>query len=84
MTDAELRDQLTRIRRSQAETDKFIDESHKLRAEAAKFFDESYKLRAEAGKYQRERTTLAMTGGAALLGAGAVIGGLVVRLLTGH
>ncbi len=84
MTDVEMQDLVARIKRSQAETDKFVEEGRKRRAESAKVFDECYKLRAEAGKYQRERTTLAMTGGAAILGAGAVIGGLIVRLLTGH
>ncbi len=70
MTDLEIQDVVARIKRAQAETDKFVDEGHKLRA--------------EAGKFQREGTTLAMTGGAAILGAGAVIGGLTLRLLTGH
>jgi hypothetical protein len=52
--------------------------------ETRKFSAEQNKLAAEAGKFQRERTTMAMTAGAAILGAGAVIGGLIVRLLTGH
>jgi len=68
MTDIEIQDIVARIKRAQAETDKFVDEGHKLRA--------------EAGKFQRERTTLAMTSGAAILGAGAVLGGLMLRLLT--
>ena len=84
MTDIELQDVVARIKRAQAETDKLVDEAQKLRAEANKFGDEGYKLRAEAGKFQRERTTLAMTSGAAILGAGAVLGQLMIRLLTGH
>jgi hypothetical protein len=70
MTELEMQDVLARVKRSQAETDKFVDEGRKLRA--------------EAGKLERERTTLVMTAGAAILGAGAVLGGLIVRLLTGH
>jgi len=58
-----------------------IDEG---RADSARFFDEALKRRAEAGKYKRDSTALAMIAGAGLLGVGAVIGGLVVRLLTGH
>ena len=69
MTDIEIQDVVARIKRAQAETDKFVDEGRKLRA--------------EAGKLQRERTTLAMTSGAAILGAGAVLGGLLIRALTG-
>jgi hypothetical protein len=84
MTEIELQDIIARIKRAQAETDKFVDEGRKLRAEAGKFVEEGYKLRAEGGKLQRERTTLAMTSGAAILGAGAVIGGLLLRLMTGH
>jgi uncharacterized coiled-coil DUF342 family protein len=98
MTDIEMQETLARIKRAQAETDKYVDEgrklraeadklseeAHKLRAEAWKFFDEGHKLGAEGRKFERERTTLTMTGGAAILGAGAVIGGLLLRLLTGH
>jgi cyclopropane fatty-acyl-phospholipid synthase-like methyltransferase len=81
MTELELQDALAGIRRSGAETNGLIDEG---RAKSAEFFDEALKRRAEARKYERESTALAMAAGAALLGVGAVIGGLVVRLFTGH
>jgi hypothetical protein len=70
MTDIEFQDAIARIKRAQAETDKFVDEGRKLRA--------------EAGKLQRERTTLVFTAGAAVAGASAVLGALMVRLFTGH
>ncbi len=44
---------------------------------------EQRKLIAEADKFQRERMTALLTGGAAILAAGAAIGGVVVKLLGG-
>jgi hypothetical protein len=67
-------EQVARIERMQAETRKFSDEAMKLNAEMLKLY-------AEGMKFERERTTLVLTAGAALAGAAAVIGGLVVRLL---
>jgi hypothetical protein len=91
MTEIEMQDVIARIKRAQAETDKFVEEGRKLRAEHDKlfsegrtFFAEHDKLAAEGRTFERERTTLAMTAGAAILGAGAVIRGLLLRLLTGH
>jgi hypothetical protein len=81
VTDIEIQNLTAQIRRAQAETDKYVDDGRKLRAEADKFAMESHKLLAEAGKYQRERTTLVITATAAVMGAGAVVGGLIVRLL---
>ncbi len=70
----DLDEQVARIERMQAETRKFSDEAMKLNAEMLKLY-------AEGMKFERERTTLVMTAGAALAGAAAVIGGLVVRFL---
>ena len=66
MTDIEIKDVVARIKRAQAETDKFVEEGMKLRAVERKF--------------ERERTMLVLTAGAALAGAGAVIGGLIAKL----
>jgi len=70
----DLDEQVARIERMQAETRKFSDEAMKLNAEMLKLY-------AEGMKFERERTTLVLTAGAALAGAAAVIGGLVVRFL---
>jgi hypothetical protein len=70
----DLDEQVARIERMQAETRTFADEAMKLNAEMLKLY-------AEGMKFERERTTLVLTAGAALAGAAAVIGGLVVRFL---
>jgi len=75
---------LAETRKFSAEQNKLAEEAGKFAAEQNKLAVEQSKLSAEAMKFERERTTLAMTAGAAILGAGAVIGGLIVRLLTGH
>jgi hypothetical protein len=74
-------EQVARIERMQAETRKFGEESRKLGEEAMKLNVEILKLYAEGMKFERERTTLVLTAGAALAGAAAVVGGLVVRFL---
>jgi hypothetical protein len=62
---------------ARAAYDRMLDETRRFSAE-------QNKLAAEARTFRPERNTLAMTASAAILGAGAVIGGLLVRLLTGH
>jgi hypothetical protein len=72
MTDLELQDTVARIKRAQAETDKFVDEAHKLRA--------------EAGKFQRDRQLQPWQVFATLLGAGAAFfaaGAAFVKLMGG-
>ena len=66
----DLREQLVRI-------DRAIAETQKLTVEAGK-------LRSEEKKLDRERLTIAIASTATLMGASALFGGLVVRLLTGH
>ena len=79
-------DILARIKRSNAETEKFIEESYKLRMEEMKLRSESYKLQNEAFKMQRERAfypfvamASALTAGAALFGAGAAFAKLYLH-----
>jgi hypothetical protein len=72
MTDLELQDTVARIKRAQAETDKFVDEGHKLRA--------------EAGKLERDRQLLPWQVAVTLLGAGAALfaaGAAFVKLMGG-
>ena len=65
----EQEEQIARLRRMGAETDKFIAEQHKLIAEAS--------------IYQRDRTTAILSAGAAILAAGAALGGIAIKLLGG-
>jgi len=72
MTDLEIQDTVARIKRAQAETDKCVDEGHKLRA--------------EAGKLQRERQLQPWQVFATLLGGGAAFfaaGAAFVKLIGG-
>lgn len=62
----DLREQITRIDRMIAETQKFQDEARQLDREARKF--------------ERDRTTSALIAGPTILTAGAAIGGLLVKL----
>ncbi len=84
----DLDEQVARIERMQAETRmhseecrKLSEESRKRGHEATRLSVEMLKLYAEGMKFERERTTLVLTAGAALAGAAAVVGGLVVRFL---
>ncbi len=84
MTEIELKDVLARIDRSQAETRKLIEESDKLRDEGLKLRAEDLKLRAEAGKFKFDQIAVVITAVAALMGASAVAGGFIERVLNGH
>jgi hypothetical protein len=66
MTELDLQEQIARIARAQAETDKFAAEQRKVTSEGMKF--------------ERERTTMLLTAGAAFGGTAAVIGGLALKL----
>jgi hypothetical protein len=81
--DAERQEFLVRLRRMDAETEKFIAEQRKLIGETEKFAAEQRKLMAEADKFRRERVGVILSSGAAILAAGAAIGGLVVKFLAG-
>ena len=72
-TNIDLQEQVARIRRMQEESDKFAAEQRKLIAE-------QYKLMAEGAKFRREPWIALLTGSAALLAAGAAIGGLLVKV----
>lgn len=90
MTDASIsrdeEDFLAKVRRSNAETEKFIEEAFKLRAEEAKLRAEEAKLRAEEGKLGRDRALspwqLMLTMVAA--GTGLFASGATIFKLFGH
>ncbi len=68
---------LSKIRRSNAETEKFIEEAFKLRAEEAKLRAEERKLGRDAWASPVATIASAMTAGAALFGAGLALARLV-------
>ena len=80
-------DQLDRLRFEtatlNAEAAKLNAEAAKLAAEERKLFHEQMKLNAEAPKFQREHLWYPIAVAAGLLGTGAVVGGLAVKLLHG-
>ena len=76
MTDMDIQEQAARIARD-------IEESRKLSIEREKRAAEREKLFNEALKMERERSWLPITGVATLMGAAAVLGGLIAKFL-GH
>lgn len=77
----DIREQVARIDRAQAETRKFVAEHNKLAEEALKYRSEQQKLSEEALKFARERRwhlPVAILGNAALA---AAIGALIAKLL---
>ncbi len=70
---------LAKIRRSNAETEKFIEEAYKLRAEEAKLRAEERKLGRDAWASPVATVASAMTAGAALFGAGLALAPLFGR-----
>jgi hypothetical protein len=74
--DDEREDFSAKIRRMNAETEKFVAEQRKLIAEESK-------LRREADKFGREKLTLVISSTAGLTLAAAAVGGLIVKLLGG-
>jgi hypothetical protein len=72
-------DVLAKIRRSNAETEKFIEEAYKLRAEEAKLRAEKRKLGRDAWASPVATVASAMTAGAALFGAGLALARLFSR-----
>jgi hypothetical protein len=67
----DLRDEIARIDRNRAETQKLFDEAAKLRAEEKKFDHEGGKLRAEERKFNRDPWFLII---------GAIIAAIATRL----
>ena len=67
----DLQEQLARIRRAQAESDKFVEEARKLSAEQNKLFAEALKSERERALAPWQIMVASMAAGAALFGAGA-------------
>jgi hypothetical protein len=78
-TSNEGEDLLAKLRRSNAETEKFIEEAYKLRAEEAKLRAEERKLGRDAWASPVATVASAMTAGAALFGAGLALARLFGR-----
>jgi hypothetical protein len=66
-----------------ADHEEYIAKLRNMNAETEKFFAEQRKLIAKADESRRERVGVVRTSGAAILAAGAAIGGLLVKLLGG-
>ena len=79
MTELELKEQIARIDRSITEAQNRQEESNTLRARDLECQEHGRKLRIESLNYEPESATLLLISGAAILGAGAVLGGVLAR-----
>jgi hypothetical protein len=66
-----------------AKINRDLAESAKLQEEVRKFVAEQHKLMEEGNKFKRERLTSTLAAGAGILAAGAAIGGLLVKVISG-
>ncbi len=82
-TPLDIREQIVRIDRAIAESEKFSAETRKLVAESTKFSFENRKLLAEAAKLRRDPIVAIIAATAAVAGAFAALGGVLVKVLGG-